>query len=233
MSDQPELRELDPRFKRLLTMVTELQEDACLAELKKMLDEGVSPKALLDCFMEGMRRIGVEFETGKYFIAALIMAGEIMRSAMELLSPYLTTQEAAAEGGTIIMGTIQGDIHDLGKNLFALLLSCHGFKIVDLGVDVPGEEFLRQAEEIKPEVIGISCVLTTSVQNLKEAVSLLQEKLPPPQPAIVIGGTCLDERMARYVGSALWARDAAAGLKICQKVVRDHSSDGKVIAYQD
>ena len=233
MSDQSERRDFDPRFKRLLAMVTELQEDASLAELKKMLDEGVDPKELLDCFMEGMRRIGIEFETGNYFIAALIMAGEIMRLAMELLSPYLTTQDTGHGGGTIIMGTIQGDIHDLGKNLFALLLRCHGFKIVDLGVDVPAEDFLRKAEEIKPEIIGISCVLTTSVQNLKEAVGLLQEKLSQPQPAIVIGGTCLDERMAKYVGSALWARDASAGLKICQKVVQGQPQDGKAIAHQD
>ncbi|MCB2191326.1 MAG: cobalamin-dependent protein [Deltaproteobacteria bacterium] len=223
MSDQPERRDFDPRFERLLSMIAELQEEASLAELKKMLEEGVDPKALLDCFMEGMRRIGVEFEKGNYFIAALIMAGEIMRSAVELLSPHLAVQDMGQDEGTIILGTIQGDIHDLGKNLFALLLRCNGFEIVDLGVDVSAEEFLRKAEEIKPDVIGISCVLTTSVQNLKEAVSLLKEKLPDSQPAIVIGGTCLDERMANYVGSALWARDAAAGLKICQKIIKEHA----------
>lgn len=233
MSNQPESPELDARFNGLLTMIIELREDDSLAELKRMLDEGVDPRDLLDCFMEGMRRIGVQFETGQYFIAALIMAGEIMRSAMELLSPYLTTRDASQESGTIVLGTIQGDIHDLGKNLFALLLRCNGFEIVDLGVDVAGEEFLRKAKEIKPDLVGISCVLTTSVQNLKEAVSLLQENLPQPQPAIIIGGTCLDERMARYVGTALWASDAAAGLQLCKKVVREHSIGPKVIAYQD
>lgn len=233
MSERPESLERDSRLKGLLTMIIELREEACLAELKKMLELGVDPKELLDCFMEGMRRIGIQFETGKYFIAALIMAGEIMRSAMELLSPYLASQDARRESGTIVMGTIQGDIHDLGKNLFALLLRCHGFNIVDLGVDVPAEKFLHKAQEIKPDLIGISCVLTTSVQNLKEAVSLLQKKLPQPQPAIIIGGTCLDERMAHYVGTVLWAGDAAAGLQICKKVMREHSPEHKVIAYQD
>lgn len=233
MSEVTERRELDPRLKRLVKMITELREEASLAELKKMLDEGVDPKILLDCFMEGMRRIGAEFEAGNYFIAALIMAGEIMRSAMELLSPYLAAEQTEAQGGTIVLGTIQGDIHDLGKNLFALLLQCHGFKIIDLGVDVPGEEFLREALEIKPDVVGISCVLTTSVDNLKQAVALLQQELPQPQPAVVIGGTCLDEQMARYVGSALWASDAAAGLKICQKVLRQAAPGGGVAAFQD
>ncbi|BEQ13957.1 cobalamin B12-binding domain-containing protein [Desulfoferula mesophila] len=233
MNDVPERRELEPRLERLVTMVTQLREEDCLAELQKMLDQGVDPKILLECFMEGMRRIGAEFEAGNYFIAALIMAGEIMRSAMELLSPYLASDQTEAQGGTIVLGTIQGDIHDLGKNLFALLLQCHGFKVVDLGVDVPGEEFLRKALETGPEVVGISCVLTTSVENLKEAVALLKRELPQPQPAIVIGGTCLDEQMARYVGSALWASDAAAGLKICQKVLREPAPGGGVIAFQD
>ena len=132
-----------------------------------------------------------------------------------------------AGGGTIILGTIQGDIHDLGKNLFAMLLGCHGFKVIDLGVDVPAGEFLAKALETKPDVVGLSCVLTTSVENLKDAVQLLREKLPEPQPAIVIGGTCLDERLANYVGSALWAREAASGLKICQNVARERSAGQK------
>jgi len=215
----------DLRLQRLVGQITELNEDACQAELNRLLDEGVEPTELLTCFMEGMRRVGELFETGRYFIAALIMAGEIMRAAMETLSPHLGQRAAGGHGGKIIIGTIQGDIHDLGKNLFSLLLSCHQFEVIDLGVDVSPQAFLQKAIEHKPDLIGISCVLTTSVPSLKEAVELLRDQLPKPAPPVIIGGTCLDERMARFVGSDLWASDAANGLKICQNALRRHAED--------
>lgn len=143
MNNQSEKKKMDVRLEKLLTMITELQEDDSLAELRSMLDEGVDPKTLLACCMEGMRQIGIRFETGSYFIAALIMAGEIMRSATEILSPYLDHRPASEMGGRIMLGTIQGDIHDLGKNLFSLLLKCHNVDVIDLGVDVPGDVFLE------------------------------------------------------------------------------------------
>lgn len=210
---------LDMRLQRLLTMIVELQEEESLAELHAMLAEDVGPKDLLACFMEGMRRIGILFEEGSYFIAALIMAGEIMRSAMDALRPHLGPEQANKRQGRILLGTIQGDIHDLGKNLFALLLNCNGFDVIDMGVDVPPEAFLEKAKELKPDLIGISCVLTNSVDNLKSAVEFLQEELPMPKAKIVIGGTCLDERMAAYVGATHWASDAAVGLKLCQQLL--------------
>lgn len=211
----------DLRLQRLVWQISELHEEACLADLRKMLDAGLDPRDLLSCFMEGMRRVGEQFENGHYFIAALIMAGEIMRAAMDVLGPYLTPQEAAGGGGRIILGTIQGDIHDLGKNLFSILLSCHRFEVIDLGVDVPPSVFLAKAKELKPDLIGISCVLTTSVPNLKEAMVLLQAKLPRPAPPVIVGGTCLDARLADHVGATHWASDAAAGLKLCQRLLRE------------
>jgi methanogenic corrinoid protein MtbC1 len=203
-------------------LIVELKEEESLSELKSMLAEGVGHKNLLACFMEGMRRIGNRFEKGTYFIAALIMAGEIMRSATEVLRPYMGPKQPNSEG-RILLGTIEGDIHDLGKNLFALLLNCHGFEVIDLGVDVPGEHFLEKARELKPDAIGISCVLTTSVGYLRDAVKLLANELPLSKNRILVGGTCLDARMAEYVGSSLWARDAVVGLKLCQEIMQKNS----------
>jgi len=220
MNKRPKANRFDLRLERLKVMITELQEEASLTELRNMLDEGVDPKVLLACCMEAMHRIGIRFETGSYFIAALIMAGEIMRCATELLSPHLTVQKAGGSGGRIMLGTIQGDIHDLGKNLFAILLKCRGIEVIDLGVDVPARLFLEQAEKLHPDIIGISCVLTTSVENLKLAINLLTRELPESGPQIVIGGTCIDDQMAGYVGASLWTNDAAAGLRICQELLQ-------------
>ena len=220
MNRPPNAKPLDLRLEQLTVMITELQEEASLSELRTMLAEGVDPKVLLACCMEAMQRIGIRFETRSYFIAALIMAGEIMRCATELLSPYLTGKQSDSSGDRILLGTIQGDIHNLGKDLFAYLLKCNGIEVIDLGVDVPARVFLGQAEKLQPDIIGISCVLTTAVENLKQAISLFKQELPKPGPPIIVGGTCIDERMAGHVGATLWADDAAAGLRICQEILQ-------------
>lgn len=217
-TDMDEAVPQTPELRHLVWLVSELQETPCLDLLRQLLDQGHDPHELLACFMEGMRLVGEHFENGRYFIAALIMAGEIMRVAMEMLSPHLVGTTPRSHGGKIIMGTIQGDIHDLGKNLFAMLLSCHNFEIIDLGVDVAPERFLESARGHQPDVIAMSCVLTTSVPSLKEAVALLRAKMPPPVPPIIVGGTCVDEQIARYVGADFWAANAALGLKICQRL---------------
>ncbi|MGD9364894.1 MAG: cobalamin-dependent protein [Desulfobacteraceae bacterium] len=220
MSSRGKEKALASRLERLTVMITELQEEAGLGELRAMLAEGVDPKALLAACMEAMHRIGMRFESGSYFIAALIMAGEIMSSATELLSPHLTDQQSGGSGGRIMLGTIQGDIHDLGKNLFALLLKCHGIEVIDLGVDVPARVFLEQAEKQKPDMIGISCVLTTSLEYLKQAIRLLTDELPASGPPIVIGGTCINQQMAAHVEAPLWAEDATGGLRICREILQ-------------
>lgn len=213
--------ELSDHLDRLKTMIADLEEDASLKELQRMLEQGVEPKTLLACCMDAMYQVGIRFEQGTYFISALIMAGEIMRSATALLSPYLAAEQAPEGIGRIMLGTIQGDIHDLGKNLFALLLKCHGISVIDMGVDVPAEAFLEAAKAQRPDIIGISCVLTNSVDNLKQAVKMLNRKIPKPKIPIMIGGTCVDERVAAYVGSTLWAADAATGLRICQRILAE------------
>lgn len=210
--------DVDVRLERLKNLIVDLEEVPSLTLLKTLLEEGVDPKTLLACCMEGMHRVGIRFETGTYFISALIMAGEIMRGATETLSPYLSVEEAEEGAGVIMLGTIQGDIHDLGKNLFALLLKCHGIGVIDIGVDVPARTFLEKATELKPDIIGISCVLTNSVEALKSAHDFLSKNLPFPIP-IIIGGTCIDERVAKHVGATYWASDAAMGLKICQDLL--------------
>lgn len=209
------------RLDRLKTLIADLEEGPSLDELKRMLEQGVDPKTLLSCCMDAMHQVGVRFEQGTYFISALIMAGEIMRSATDLLSPYLAADQPPEGKGRIMLGTIQGDIHDLGKNLFALLLRCHGISVIDLGVDVSAETFLEAAKSQRPDIIGISCVLTNSVEALKHAVGFLDKKIPKPKIPIVIGGTCVDERVAAYIGTDLWTADAADGLRICQRLLAE------------
>lgn len=217
--------DLDKRLGKLVDLITELEAEASLSELERMLDEGIAPKFLLDSCMEGMRRVGLLFENGTYYIAALIMAGEIMRSANALLSPYLTFQQGAESGGKILLGTVQGDIHDLGKGLFALLLRSHGIEVIDAGVDVSAESFLKLAESEKPNIIGMSCVLTACIEQLKQTIALLDKRLPDPKPHIIVGGACLDKLVAKHIGAKHWSADAASGLRMCQRLIEQAPLD--------
>lgn len=209
----------DPALLRIIDLVAELKEEQCLTELTALLNQGYQAGELLGACIEGMRRVGDLFEEGEYFIAALIMAGEIMRRATELLHPQLHRGRKLPVTGKVLVGTIQGDIHDLGKNLLILLLESHGFDVVDLGVDVPPEAFVARAREEQPDVVGISCVLTVGVDQLKEAVALLHAELPEPRPPVVIGGACIDAQISRFVNADHWARDAVEGVRICRGVV--------------
>jgi methanogenic corrinoid protein MtbC1 len=122
------------------------------------------------------------------------------------------------------LGTIASDIHDLGKNLFAILARSNGFKVIDLGVDVPPAHFLNKALQIKPDLIGISCLLTIALPELKEAVKLLHIELP--QSPVIIGGTCMDEQICHHVQADYWVRDAIQGLQTCQQILqmKDHKT---------
>lgn len=210
----------DPGTGRLVQLVVALREEECLAEMRRLLGEGAPPEALLDACIEGMRRVGTRFEQGEYFIAGLIMAGEIMREATELLGPHLAGGRPRPGKGSVLLGTIQGDIHDLGKNLFSLLLQAHGFQVVDLGVDVAPERFVAMAEELRPDVVGISCVLTLGLEQLKVAVELLHTRLGAPRPPVIVGGACIDEHAARFVQAEHWAVDAAEGVRIVRERLR-------------
>ena len=222
MSEKPETKATDlpqePRLRRLMELIADLQEDACLREMESLLTQGMSPQDLLGCFMEGMRRVGQLFEQGAYFIAALIMAGEIMRQATERLSPMLIEHPSGCGGGKVVIGTIQGDIHDLGKNLFAMMLRCHRFEVIDLGVDVPPQVFLDQIRIHRPDVVAMSCVLTTSVPMLKQVLDLVHAEPESIKPPVLVGGTCLDAVLAEHVGADYWAPDVASGLRLCQRL---------------
>ena len=217
-------REYAARRDGLVELIIGLKEQECLAEIADMLASGWEAVDILESCILGMRGVGKRFEEGRYFIAALIMAGDIMRQTTDLLGPHLTREQIGQPDSILLLGTIAGDIHDLGKNLFSILARFNGFEVVDLGVDVAPETFLAEAERVRPDVIGISCVFTNAVPELKKAMELLRRKLPPPRPPVIIGGNCIDEQISAHVGADHWVRDAAQGLRACQELVRQKAS---------
>lgn len=202
----------DSGLEHLSALIAELKEDQTLKLIEKLISEKMPPVILFQSCMEGMRRVGKNFEEGRYFIAALVMAGEIMRQATEMLGPHLSPAETEKTRGTVLIGTVQGDIHDLGKNLFASLLDFDGVKVVDLGVDVESGKFISVAEDTDLTMIGLSCILTSCVSGLKDTIDALHNSLGKSCPPIIIGGACVDDKIKEFVNADFWAEDAYQGL---------------------
>ena len=210
---------------KLVCSVADLQEDEVVTIVKKRLASGDDPLQIVAECQQGMRLVGECYGEGQYFIAGLIMAGEILRQVMELVGPALqNSEQAKLATGTVLLGTVQQDIHDLGKNIVKMLLSCHGFTVYDLGVDVSPAKFVAEAARIKPDIIGLSGLISASYDSMKETVALLREETDKwsKKPHIIIGGSQIDEQVSNLVGTDYWVTEADAGVMLCKKLLMEH-----------
>lgn len=214
----------DPQ-NRLSTLIADLDEDAVLALVKERVTGGANPLQIIDDCNAGMRLVGQKYENGEYFVSGLIMAGEIFREVVELLQPLLVKRTDKHSSGLILIGTVSGDIHDIGKNMLGMLLSCYGFTVIDLGVDVHPADFAQKAIEIRPDIVGLSGLITASFEKMKETVAVLREitaaanvKFP-----ILIGGGMIDDQVCQYVGADYWEKDAMQGVRLCQMLVAENN----------
>lgn len=207
----------------LIDYVAELNERAVLARVQERLNEGDDPLSIVEECQEGMRRVGEQYEQGRYYLAGLIMAGEIFREVMELAQPAIEAQISGEESGRVLLGTVQGDIHDIGKNIQGMLLSCHGFTVHDLGVNVPPADFLAQAEKVRPDIVGLSGLLTSSYDAMRKTIALIRETSVTELAdiPIIIGGTSVNEQVCQYVGADHWIVNAMEGVRLCQRLLAD------------
>jgi methylmalonyl-CoA mutase cobalamin-binding domain/chain len=210
---------------QLALLVANLEEDAVLELVQQRLDTGDDPLQIIDECNEGLREVGQRYEKGEYFIAGLIMSGEIFREVVELVHPLLEKQVSGNSSGRVLVGTVSGDIHDLGKNMFGMLLSCHGFDVVDLGVDVPPAEFAAKVIETKPDFVGLSGLITASYEKMKETVAVLRSEARKHNLSfpIIIGGGFIDDQICQYVEADYWMPDAMAGVRLCEKLLSNKS----------
>jgi len=194
----------------------DLEDDVVLDMLREFVATAPSEIEALEAVtacQAGMAVVGDMFETGEYFVGDLIFAGELLTDAINVLKPALAADGSMVHG-TIIVGTVQGDLHDIGKNIFKSMIESAGFEVVDLGIDVKPEAFVEKALEIKPDVIGMSGVLTLAVDSMKNTVAAL--KAANIDSKIIIGGNPVTRESCEYVGSDAYTTNAAEGVKICQ-----------------
>ena len=207
---------------QFIQQLSDLQEIEILDAVRSRLAENEDPLAIIEDAQEGMRRVGLRYEQGEYYLSALIMAAEIFREIMEIVQPVVVeTQVASTGSGIVLLGTVQGDIHDIGKNIISILASCYGFVVHDLGVDVPPEIFVAQAEALKPDLIGLSGLITASFDAMGQTIALLRqvEARTGRRMPIIIGGSQIDEQICSFVGADYWVRSAMDGILLFQRLL--------------
>ena len=183
------------------------------------LKRGWSPeKTLNDALVEGMRIVGVDFRDGILFVPEVLLAANAMKGGMEILRPLLA--ETGVEPiGKIVIGTVKGDIHDIGKNLVGMMLEGAGFEVIDLGINNPVEKYLAAIEEHKPDLLGMSALLTTTMPYMKVVIDTLKEKGIRDKFIVLVGGAPLNEEFGRAVGADAYCRDAAIAVETAKQLV--------------
>ncbi len=178
-------------------------------EAEKILKEGLIP---------AMEVVGKEYEVGKKFIPEMLLSAEAMKGALELLRPLLAKSEVKA-AGKVVMGTVEGDVHDIGQNLVSTMLEGGGFKVSSLGTDVPAEEFVAAVKEESPDIIGMSALLTTTMPHMKDVVAALIESGLRDKVKVMVGGAVLNQQFADEYGADGFAPDAASAVRLAKRLI--------------
>ena len=209
-----------PDHEHLDELIVRMDERGTLTQIRERLGAGEDPAALVAECRTGMERVGRLYEEGTYYISALIMAGEIIREAAELLYPRAEAPQAGNGGGKMVIATVRGDIHDIGKNIVVALLDADGFIMVDLGVNVAPEQIADAVEQERPDVLGLSCLLTSGYEALRETIDLVRVRSSAwhPHLPIVLGGAAVDEMVRDRLGADAWCDDAARGLGVVRSL---------------
>ncbi len=186
-----------------------------------LLDRGWSPQNVLhNALVEGMRIVGIDFRDGILFVPEVLLAAKAMKAGMAILRPLLA--ETGAESvGTVVIGTVKGDIHDIGKNLVGMMLEGAGFEVFDLGINTAADEFIQALDEHKPDILGMSALLTTTMPYMKVVIDTMVEKGIRDDYIILVGGAPLNEEFGEAVGADAYCRDAAVAADTAKRLVSE------------
>jgi methanogenic corrinoid protein MtbC1 len=201
---------------QLATALADLEEESVLRLVQEHLDAGDDPIAILKSCHEGMVRVGKRYEESEYYVSDLIMAGEIFKEAMAVLSPHLKAGSRGARG-KVVAGTVKGDIHDIGKDIVVTLLKAANYDVLDLGVDVPPQKFVEALKASGATVVGLSGLLTISFETMKETVAALDAAGLRSKVKVMVGGGPVTESVRAYVGADAFGADAQAAVSLCNQ----------------
>jgi methanogenic corrinoid protein MtbC1 len=199
-----------------------LQRDKVVGLVESRIAAGEEPLAILEECRQGMSLVGERFQAGEYYLAELLLSAEIFKTAAALLAPHLT--HASEPAGTVVLATMQGDIHDLGKNIFATLLRAHAFEVHDLGVNVAPLLLVEKVKELRPHFVGLSALLTTTFPSMKQTTDMLRDAGLRDELKLLIGGGVTTAALKEYVGADFQTTDAIEGVAYCTRTVGERSA---------
>ena len=202
------------RSSEIKKALLEMNLDKTTHLVKEALSSGDDPSSIIDKLRKGMDEIGKRFEKGEFFLSDLIMGGEIMKEAMNVLKPHIKKALAGAKKGEVILGTIEGDLHDIGKNIVKVILESRGYIIFDLGIDVSPIEFVNKVMEVKAKVVGISTLLSVSVPNTEKVVKGLRDAGVRARVKIIVGGAAVKPEDVEKYGLDAAVNDVMEGVSI-------------------
>lgn len=170
---------------------------------------------IMDGFSKGLEIVGEKYEREEYYLAELVVAGEVVMEGMKVLEPYLKVGEFKMIG-KVVIGTVKGDLHDIGKNIVATLLRASGLEVIDLGVDVPPKRFVEAVKEYKPNIVAMSALLTTTMNEMENVIKALRETGLRDKVRVIVGGAPITDEFAKKIGADAAAKDAIEGVNICK-----------------
>jgi 5-methyltetrahydrofolate--homocysteine methyltransferase len=203
--------------KDLSKALADLKEDEALAIVREKLNAGADPMGILNDARRGMETVGTRFSKSEYFIPDLVYSGEILRKINEMVKPKLSKEGEVKRGGKVIIGTVAGDIHDIGKDIVVFMLDVSGFEVFDLGVDVPVQKFVDKIKETGAPIVGLSGFLTLAYDSMKQTIEAVKAAGLRDKTKIMIGGGQITEDIVKYTGADAFGKDAVAGVTLARK----------------
>lgn len=191
--------------------------------VKKAAEEAVrngipAYEAIMKGMSRGMEVVGKKFEDGEYFLSDLLMAGEAMKAGMKVFKPYLKLTPAES-AGRVVIGTVEGDIHDIGKNIVSTLLVSAGFEVFDLGVDVKAVKFIEKVQEVEADILAMSALLTVTMKQMEKVIEELKKAGMREKVKVIVGGAPIDEDFAKKIGADTYGQDAVVGVEACKRLL--------------
>jgi corrinoid protein of di/trimethylamine methyltransferase len=204
----------DQLLEDIKNAIIDLDREECLKLVQEALDTGINPLDIIENGLKkGIQIIGTKYEEGELFIVDLMMGSSAMKAAIELLEPHMSADMKKTSAGKILIGTVEGDVHDIGKTIVSTLLAANGFEVIDLGTDVPISKFIEKAKELQPNIIGMSALLTTTMPKMQEVIEALEKAGLRDSVKVMIGGAPVTREFAEKIGADGHAKDAEEAVK--------------------
>ncbi len=205
--------------KELVNAIADMKEQEALKLAREMVEGGSDPTAILDAAREAMGIVGKRYEEGKYFLPELILSGVMLEQITDMVKPKLAKAAAQERHGKVLIGTVEGDIHDIGKNIVTFMLDVNGFEVLDLGIDVPAQKFVEAVRDFQPQVVGLSGFLNLAFDSMRDTVEAIKEAGLRDKVKIMIGGGQMSDSIREHSGADAYGKDAMAGVALAKEWV--------------